>query len=271
MDLGIKNVVLGTAISYGIRELNNFVKSFREFNREDDIVLIVDKDNSLFEFFDRYDVTPIFFESRFFMDTHINNARFIRYLEFLLDNITRYDRVFLTDTRDIVFQADPFEGLSIDCMHFFAEDDTTTIGSDQAYNSPWIRMVFGDEVYEQLKDQRIICAGTTLGGTGNVMKYLNMMVDVFRQLKEKNPNAYRTNVDQGIHNYIAHSTNRYFSDGTIKDNGDIVGTIGLTLTKDPSKIRVVDGAVHVGDMRPAVIHQYDRSAELIELYHKKYE
>ena len=268
MELG-KNVVLGTAISYGPRELNNFVKSFREFNKQDDLVLIVDKNNQLFEFFDKYDVTPVFFESRFFMDTHINNARFIRYLEFLLDNIVKYDRVFLTDTRDIVFQGDPFEGLSFEFMHFFAEDGKTTIGSDQHYNSPWIRLVFGDEVYEQMKDKKIICAGTTLGSTGNIMKYLNMMVDVFRQLKETKPNAYRMNVDQGIHNYIAHGTH-YFTEGTIKDNGDIVATVGLTLSKDPDKIKVEDGVLYLNNHKSAVVHQYDRSVQLTELYHNKY-
>jgi hypothetical protein len=269
MDLG-KNVVLGTAISYGPRELNNFVKSFREFNKQDDIVLIVDKDNRLFEFFEKYNVTPLFFESRFFMDTHINNARFIRYLEFLLDNIPRYDRVFLTDTRDVVFQSDPFEGLSFEFMHFFAEDDTATIESDQTYNTPWIRLVFGDDVYQQIKDKKIICAGTTLGSTGNVMKYLNMLVDILRQLKNKNPNAYRINVDQGIHNFIAHNT-YYFTDGAIKDNGDIVATIGLTLNKNPNKIKLVGDILYMDDKKPSVIHQYDRSPKLIEMFHKKYE
>jgi hypothetical protein len=269
MDLG-KNVVLGTALAYGPRELNNFVKSFREFNKDDDLVLIVDKDNRLFEFFEKYQVTPIFFESRFFMSTHINNARFIRYLEFMLDNITKYDRVFLTDTRDIVFQDNVFKDLSFEFMHFFAEDEKVTIGSDQTYNTPWIKMVFGDEIYNQMKDKRIICAGTTLGSTGNIMKYLNMMVDIFRQLKNKNTNAYSINVDQGIHNFIAHNTH-YFTEGSIKDNGDIVATIGLTLNKDPGKIRLDGDVMYVSDMKPAVIHQYDRSPKLVELYHKKYE
>lgn len=270
MDLGIKNVVLGTALNYGPRELNNFAKSFREFNKNDDIVLIVDRDFKMFEFFEKYNIQPIFFESRLFMDTHINNSRFIRYLEFILDNITKYDRIFLTDTRDIVFQDDPFKDLDMDCMHFFAEDDASRIGECQ-FNGPWIRMVFGDETLEQLKDKRVICAGTTLGSTGNMTKYLTMMMDVFHQLKEKNPNAYRINVDQGIHNYIAHSTDRYFPNGTIKDNGDIVGTVGLTMSKDPAAVTIEDDIVLVKGKKPAVIHQYDRWPSLTELFHKKYE
>lgn len=269
MDIG-KNVVLGTALSYGPRELNNFAKSFREFNKEDDIVLIVDKDNRLFEFFEKYNITPLFFESRFFMDTHINNARFIRYLEFLLDNITKYDRIFLTDTRDIIFQDDPFKDLSFEFMHFFSEDEKATIVSDQQYNTPWIKMVFGDEVYERIKDRRIICAGTTLGSTGNIMKYLNMVVDIFRQLKNKNPNAYRINVDQGIHNFIAHNTH-YFTEGSVKDNGDIVATIGFTLNKSPEKIKIEGDVLYLDGKKPAVIHQYDRSPKLVEMFHKKYE
>ena len=209
MDIG-NNLVLGTALGYGESELNNFVKSFREFNQRDAVVLIIDRNFHIFEFMEKFQIQTVFFESRFFFDTHINNSRFVRYLEFLLGNIAKYDRVFLSDTRDIVFQGDPFEGVPFDCMYFFSEDDDTTIELDQNFNSPWIKMVFGEEVYEQLKDKRIICAGTTLGSTGNMIKYLSMMVNVFRQLKEKGSRAYRINVDQGIHNYIAHYADRYF-------------------------------------------------------------
>ena len=38
----MKNLVLGTALGYGIYELKNFVLSFREHNKVDDVVLLVD-------------------------------------------------------------------------------------------------------------------------------------------------------------------------------------------------------------------------------------
>jgi hypothetical protein len=269
MDLG-KNVVIGTALHYGPAQLKVFLESFRRYNTKDDIALLVNRDNKLFEFFDKYNVTPVFFESWKYAGTHINNSRFIRYLEFLLDKIVDYDRVMLSDTRDVVFQDDPFKDLPFDCMYFFAEDHHVKIVDDQEYSAPWIKMVFGDEVYEQLKDLHIICAGTTIGSTGNIIKYLTMMTDVLHQLREKNPNVYQINIDQGIHNYIAHNTNRYYPDGTIKENGDIVGTVGHTSISYSDNIEYKDDHILVYGKKPAVVHQYDRTAQLTNFYQKIY-
>jgi hypothetical protein len=66
MDIG-NNLVLGTALGYGESELNNFVKSFREFNQRDAVVLIIDRNFHTFEFMEKFQIQTIFFESRFFL------------------------------------------------------------------------------------------------------------------------------------------------------------------------------------------------------------
>ena len=118
-----KNLVLGTAIGYGVPEISIFVKSFREYTRIDEVMLVVDSSISIdvINFCIAHNIKYTPFEAYKFIPTHIQNSRYIKYLEILLDNIMRYDKVFLSDVRDVVFQGDIFDDLPEQFLYYFME------------------------------------------------------------------------------------------------------------------------------------------------------
>ncbi|NBP01548.1 MAG: hypothetical protein EBU90_15685 [Proteobacteria bacterium] len=265
------NLVLGTATKYNIPQVNLFVKSFRKYNKRDRVILLVSLESppEYFEFLKKYDIDYSFFETYHFVDTHLNNSRFAKYMDILLDSKDTYDKVFLTDTRDIVFQSDPFANLPKEFLYFFEEEKESKIGVNP-YNSSWMRMTFGEEVLQELYNSTIICAGTTIGNTKKILDYIGTMLAILHQVKQQNPEAYKVNIDQAIHNFIYYKTN-HIAGMTAKQNGNIVGTIGLTREINLDKIVLKKEGMYVHDMKPAVIHQYDRSEEYTNFFKGLYD
>jgi len=269
----MKNLVLGTALGYGIYELKNFVLSFREHNKVDDVILLVDLRLSpdAKTFLEKHNIQTRMFMSSNFIPTHINNSRFVKYADILLDEEENYKNVFLTDTRDIIFQADPFENLPDAFLYFFSEESKIKI-KDEPYNSQWLKSLYGDQMFSTLESFNIVCAGTTLGSMMNIKKYVLTMWRMLVEVGQKNPNLYRSNIDQGLHNFLAYKSGGEFDNFQIKETGDLVGTIGLTLTYSPEDITTdEDGNILVKNKIMPIIHQYDRSKPISEMIEKKYE
>lgn len=263
------NLVLGTALDYNVSQIRIFVESFKKYHPNEQLALVVSPHNAIFiEYLVKNNVKLVHFETRVFIGTHINNSRFFKYTDFLFDHKLDYDKIFLTDTRDVVFQNNVFENTPEDFLYFFKEDDKATIG-ENPYNSKWITDVFGDEGLKELADKNIICCGTTLGTMDRILNYTNSMCQLLYNTGVNKPTVFQTNIDQGIHNYLAHigfATHKYFS---IKSNGDIVGTVGLSLEKSPEILVKRNKKLEVNGNIPAVIHQYDRSKDLIEFFNNE--
>jgi hypothetical protein len=45
----------------------------------------------------------------------------------------------------------------------------------------------------------------------------------------------------------------------MKTNGDIFGTVGLTIIECPEKVLIKDGKIEINRQFPSIVHQYDRS------------
>jgi hypothetical protein len=77
--------------------------------------------------------------------------------------------------------------------------------------------------------------------------------------------------DQGILNFLCNqpSKNTY----ELKNSGDIIGTVGCSIAKPISSDKITsDGEfIYVNGNKPAVVHQYDRSAQLSEMISKLYD
>lgn len=264
------NLVIGTAIGYGLPEVSIFVKSFRAFNSCDDLALIVDSsiDAETAQFYLNNNVRLLIFESYKFIPTHIQNSRYIKYLEYLLENWSKYRHVFISDVRDNVFQGNIFEDLPKQCLYFFAEDDSDRI-KNNVFNAGWIARNYGSDLLDKIGDGRIYCSGTTLGDYESMRRYLfymlaQMDLDKIIALREQ-PGDMGS--DQGYHNYLY-----YCSDLEItgKSNGDIVATLGTTLINAPDSVTQSNGLYYVNSMCPKVLHQYDRNAEMIRVFKSRY-
>lgn len=253
----MKNIVLGLAVDYNASDIQSFVKSFRKFNQQDDVLLFVNRNRSDFfiDFLKSYNIKFSTFESFQYSDTRMNNVRFIKYIEFLTDNLN-YKNVLITDTRDLIFQGDPFNALSDD-VHLFKEDPGIKLG-ECIYNKFWTESAYDSTILEILKDKTILCAGTILGSSNKVLNLLLKIKDELDLLRQKNYNNYRTvNVDQAILNKIVY-VDEYCVN--LHTNGDIVGTIGQSVTQARAQdiVTTSEGNILVNGFSPAIIHQYDR-------------
>ncbi len=268
----MKNLVVSTALNYGVDHIKNFILSFRKYNQEDDIVLIYKKEDlpRIDTFLHEHEVMTTDFPYSN-VPIHVVASRFFRYHD-IVATLKGYKHILLADIRDVVFQANPFENLpDEDCIYAFMEDAGVPIHIEP-HHIKMIDRMYGPGSVEKFTDKNIICSGTILGTANVLNEWLQVFNERLLALQKVNPSVcYEMLLDQVIANYVF-----YFDEigkkATLKSNGDIVGTIGHCITHPNhiDKLELKDGVFYLNDKVPAIIHQYDRSPEFFrqisELY-----
>jgi hypothetical protein len=269
----MKNVVIGTAMGYGVPQIKNFVMSFRKFNVVDDIILVYDLNQSsrIQKFCQDYNVKLVSFEPHNQFAAHVVSSRFLKYLDILADN-QQYKHTLLADIRDVFFQSNPFANLPEDDYLFaFTEDPAITIDIEK-YHISMVTRLFGKKVLNDFAGKKIICSGTILGTNKKLSEWLNSFKNMLMFIQKSNPQiCYEMLLDQVIANYIF-----YFDDtitGTvIKNNGDIVGTIGHCITHPNhlGSLKMEYDVIYLDNKAPSIIHQYDRATNLFNHFSEIY-
>ena len=111
-----------------------------------------------------------------------------------------------------------------------------------------------------------------MGSQDQIQKLIRLFITELQTIKESNPHAYRNVViDQAIVNHIVYTQANQLA-LTIKSNGDVIGTIGQTVTKEQAVDIVTKQQDHltVNGHIPPIIHQYDRSPDLTQFYDSLY-
>lgn len=178
---------------------------------------------------------------------HLHSLRYLAALDF------EPDFVMLTDLRDVFFQRDPFAEPPTR-LELYLEDDSARIG-DEAFNTRWIRNLYGEAELARLEGQQISCAGTLIGTYASVLAYLGQMVG--EVVWRRRPLGSH---DQGIHNGLLRRGR--FPGATVVPNGSgrvlTLGKMGAYEVAPDGTVLNADGSV------PAVLHQWDRHASLVE-------
>ena len=185
---------------------------------------------------------------------HIMLERFFLALEIVQVHRRSFTNVLLTDSRDVVFQRNPFVRIDRSLISGLEEK---TIG-DCPINSDWIKHIYGANVHASLRDRRIVCAGITLGPVSEVEKYLVAMCrEIWRCLPKV---ASSEGYDQGIHNYLIYS-----GQISLELTENSTGIIATLQYENPGNILIdaVAGVITVQGQAPAIIHQYDRHHSLL--------
>lgn len=270
-----KNAVLGVSINFDENRLKNLILSFRQVNIRDDLILFVDPKEitKLQSHFHRYNVMLKSFCFYDIAETTVHNSRYIKCLEFLHDHI-EYENILLCDTKDVIFQKDPFESLAKDSLFFFQEDSGIRIADEMAYNGGWIYSAYGEEILHNIFPYNIICSGTILGSREKILVLLDTVKSEFLKIRSTRPDTYRSMIlDQAVVNYLARFNKEIIDISQIKVNGDIVATIGISASEDPQRrdeILISGHHMLVNGFDPSIIHQYDRNPILKNLYDSKY-
>jgi len=177
-------------------------------------------------------------------------------LQYLRLRHGQFDRVFLTDARDVFFQADPFSWQPGSGMHFFLLSRANTIQTERLYLN-WTENQFGRTDPQPYLDKAMACAGTTFGDTGSVINYLTQMVSV--SLRARKPRKIIVG-DQGVHNFLIYENQLPAMTLHSNEDGPVLTSTFMTM-KDITLNS--DGLVvnHQGKVIP-ILHQYDRIPDL---------
>jgi len=182
--------------------------------------------------------------------------RHLLYYELLTQRTERYDRILLTDSRDVFFQKDPFSTAYESGLHAFLEGKGRTINTCSA-NRQMIVEAFGPEMLGTMGPFEPSCAGVTIGDSDSVIKYLRKMTELAFEVRTM---PMVTGLDQGIHNYIVHQ-------GLVPQTHLHANSEGGVLTMGVMEYdeiqRNTDGEVTdaAGQVIP-ILHQYDRHSEV---------
>jgi hypothetical protein len=246
----MKTLVLGAAYGYRPVDLFPFVVSLRR-HYDGDVLFITDKlDQEFVEFYNNYNIITFEIDNVLADRWNMQFERFNLYQQILEEHFTDTERILLTDTRDVVFQDNPFRYTPVAELEFFHEPQ---LYSKCNCNSNWIRERYGNDEYEKLKEQWIICSGTTMGSRQGIMSYIEEMI------KEINNQPDELQIlDQPVHAHLIYQGT--FPDYHLYHNGEgPISTLHHQMTLSINRqgqLLNKDGSVI------PVLHQWDRMGRL---------
>ena len=193
------------------------------------------------------------------------NYRWKIYEDFLEDNKDKYNLIFTSDLRDSFFQKDVFKYYD-NQKSFLGVAIEDGIICKQPFNKEWVLNAYGNGVLEKIGNERIICAGTVWGTLDKFLEFSKIMWE-----KLSSDWSLKLGVvDQGVTNFLIYYSKMFNECLVISDNKNgYVMTIGLTKRENinlDSDNNILNGKGEI----VAVIHQYDRKIDILEMVKKKY-
>jgi hypothetical protein len=256
-----RSLVLGAAVGFRADQVRIFIESLRATGYTGDIVMLVGlRDFALARYLRQHGATPkrIWFIRRFHGPIHA--YRFELLADVLRKAVGKYDRVLVSDVRDVVFQTHPFAGITGDACHFFLEGDMRTIGNEPT-NMVYMRSFLPPDQVERISAYRISCCGVVLGGAKAMTAYMNRIASDLAAVPLKV--RRKIGADTAFHNRMAHldQDNPNRIPVVLVENNVHVATMGI---EPASSYRAgPDGAIRTLDGHlPAILHQYDRLPEI---------
>jgi hypothetical protein len=182
---------------------------------------------------------------------HIAIERYFIALRIVRELGDSFEKVLLTDSRDVVIQKDPFSLISEKTLISGLEEVTVR---NESLNSKWIRQIYGKSTLDKMLDWQVVCSGVTLGTVEEVEKYLSVMC---HKVWERLPKSTFQTFDQGFHNHLC-----FEKDIPIQLTNNRQGLIA-TLSFEKSMFNdLTNRLVQVHGECPAIVHQYDRYPEM---------
>ena len=254
-----RRLVLGSAVGFGIKEVGVFVESLRGTGYTGDIMMLIAWPGiGVGRYLKKHGVkVQRVFQTRSFTRS-VHARRYLIYKEYLRAHAADYDQVMLADTRDVVFQRNPFDGMDEPNCHFFLEAAPRTIGEDET-NWRWVSHTVSKEDAQALSAKRISCSGITIGGTRAIIDYLERLTALVNAMPFRIYREIGHGYDQALHNYLVHLAPDI--NGTVVENNGHIATMAI---EPRARYDIDENAVIrlTGGHMPAICHQYDRFPDL---------
>ncbi len=104
-----------------------------------------------------------------------NQARYFAYRAYLEDCTCEGDRFLFCDSRDLVFQSDPFAFLQEPGAVLTQERADVRL-ADNTYNATWYRQTYGRGALERDGDAAVLCAGVLGGDRAGSIALLDALI-----------------------------------------------------------------------------------------------
>lgn len=242
---------MGAAYGYTTDLLEPFVKSLRR-NWDGDCLLVVHplSDDEL-KFYESYNISTFELGDEIKNPKDIQVMRYEIYKGILEEHFLDVEQILISDIRDVMIQADPFKGSKGADLEFFLEPCWF---KNCTANWPWIGGIYGREGMDIVKNEWVVCSGTTMGTRSGILNYIDTMISEIERIRATGRPLYQGE-DQPIHNYLIY-TNR-FSNVVYHHNGE--GPI-TTIHHQQQLTFDRKGRLLNKDGTPTpVIHQWDRA------------
>lgn len=257
----MSNLILGTSIGYNAEQLEPFAKSLRKYYDGHIAMVVLDISDELQQFFDKYNIRGFKIEGQYDHD-QICNLRH-QFHRKVMEEYPDVEKVFLSDTRDVVFQSDPFAHEMATELEFFLEVHHY---KNCDCNTWWLKGnyagAYGEEVFNQIGDNYIICAGTTMGTRAGIIHYLDEMIKELHNVYIKK-RCYAT--DQPTHGYLIY--NNIFPSYKLYHTGQ--GPISTMNRYDNMKFDDNGNLLNFDGSICPVVHQWDRTGDKKDIFYKK--
>lgn len=180
--------------------------------------------------------------------------------DFLKENKDKYNLVFATDVRDVIFQKDIFQYYenSKSFIGFSLED----ISLRNPVNKNWVKQFCtSNNQYKKIADERVICGGTIIASVDKFIEFCDILWETIKD---------RSNIfDQGAINYLIYYK-KILNDSIIKyDNNGPIMTICVT-KRDKISLDSDNNVLNFQGKVAAIVHQYDRKPDIVRKFNGKY-
>jgi len=194
---------------------------------------------------------------------HVQIARYIWVKSFLHGLGTAPDVVLLSDSRDVYFQGDPFEG----------GHDRLTCGEEPLnigecpITTGWIESSYSKALATTMGKYPVLCSGVTIGNFADIVAYTEAMASDIQENALKL--VGRVGNDQGVHNKILHK-DKCLPFSTSRNGDELIATLHNSDLGEFS-FSETEGLL-TKNLRPVkIVHQYDRHERLRDWVSKTYD
>ena len=263
----MKNLVMGVAKGYGWDILEPFVVSCKLNCPGAELILFVDDISDFTR--DRLIAAGVLLGT-FPNDLKRgvpNNTRWKIFSDFLKAHGDAYEQIFITDTRDVIFQGDVFAAFRGYQNYLGCATEADVIGGNKAGNENygWLVDCFGKAEADKLRNRKIICDGTIIGTSAEIKIFAEKMWQAVCAVESRV--NFRIH-DQAVANYLVYNNLLPIEHLIEVDVDGAIFTMGLA-----NDFEVRNDKILRGGKIPAVVHQYNRHESLIglvdEIYHDK--
>ena len=244
-------------------ELMAFLKTsmlFSSYNYDIAICIADDPvDETLVNELKAFGVTPYIVSSKC---EEVCIDRYYAYKKFLSEN-AHYKYVLHTDVTDVFFQNDPF---------IYVDDDLIISSENikiknETWNSSSIQHLYGKEIYENIKNQKVLCGGIIGGSTSKFLNLCDLIISEYDKFKT----FKMFGIDQPIIQKLV-----YNDDLDINIIGpESAFAINLHVVEKYSNlfknIQILDNkSVSIYERNFSIVHQYNRFPKLYKTIQDHY-